>query len=179
MVQSLASGPHRSAHHVAHWPAGLRGPRAGMARSRLFGGIRRRCWSGSRRAGVPARCGCTLIWCSCSRTGRRTGRRGNKLVPLSMRTALRHIGDGIEWAGLGEESPGTGQRRAGAHSLRHSAARHWLVAGGGPAQRGQLVAGARQRPGHAADIPSHRGQRLQHGRGSVARLWSLFSNRRR
>ena len=56
----------------------------------------------------------------------------DKLVPLSMRTALRHIGDGIEWAGLGEESPGTGQRRAGAHSLRHSAARHWLVAGGVP-----------------------------------------------
>ena len=56
----------------------------------------------------------------------------DKLVPLSMRTALRHIGDGIEWAGLDEESPGTGQRRAGAHSLRHSAARHWLVAGGVP-----------------------------------------------
>ena len=56
----------------------------------------------------------------------------DKLVPLSTRTALRHIGDGIEWAGLGEESPGTGQRRAGAHSLRHSAARHWLVAGGVP-----------------------------------------------
>ena len=32
----------------------------------------------------------------------------DKLVPLSMRTALRYIGDGIEWAGLGEESPGTG-----------------------------------------------------------------------
>ena len=46
----------------------------------------------------------------------------DKLVPLSMRTALRHIGDGIEWAGPDEESPGTGQRRAGAHSLRHSAA---------------------------------------------------------
>ena len=37
----------------------------------------------------------------------------DKLVPLSMRTSLRHIGDGIEWAGLDEESPGTGQRRAG------------------------------------------------------------------
>ena len=46
-----------------------------------------------------------------------------------MRTALRHIGDGIEWAGLDEESPGTGKRRAGAHSLRHSAARHWLMVG--------------------------------------------------
>ena len=56
----------------------------------------------------------------------------DKVVSLSMRTALRHIGDGIESAGLGEESPGTGQRRAGAHSLRHSAARHWLVAGGVP-----------------------------------------------
>ena len=53
----------------------------------------------------------------------------DKLVPLSMRTALRHIGDGIEWAGLDEESPGTGKRRAGAHSLRHSAARHWLMVG--------------------------------------------------
>ena len=53
----------------------------------------------------------------------------DKVVALSMRTALRHIGDGIEWAGLDEESPGTGQRRAGAHSLRHSAARHWLMVG--------------------------------------------------
>ena len=43
------------------------------------------------------------------------------MVALAMRTALRHIGDGIEWAGLDEESPGTGKRRAGAHSLRHSA----------------------------------------------------------
>ena len=56
----------------------------------------------------------------------------DKVVMLSMRTALRHIGDGIQWAGLDEESPGTGKRRAGAHSLRHSAARHWLVAGGVP-----------------------------------------------
>ena len=49
-----------------------------------------------------------------------------------MRTALRHIADGIQWAGLDAESPGTGKRRAGAHSLRHSAARHWLVSGGVP-----------------------------------------------
>ena len=53
----------------------------------------------------------------------------DKVVALSMRTALRHIGDGIQWASLDEESPGTGQRRAGAHSLRHSAARHWLMVG--------------------------------------------------
>ena len=53
----------------------------------------------------------------------------DKVVALAMRTALRHIGDGIEWASLDQESPGTGKRRAGAHSLRHSAARHWLVAG--------------------------------------------------
>ena len=51
------------------------------------------------------------------------------VVPLTMRTALRHIGDGIRWAGLDEESPGTGKRLAGAHSLRHSAARHWLMVG--------------------------------------------------
>ena len=44
----------------------------------------------------------------------------------------RHIADGIAWAGLDEESPGTGKRRPGAHSLRHSAARHWLMAGGVP-----------------------------------------------
>ena len=102
----------------------------------------------------------------------------DKLVPLSMRTALRHIGDGIEWAGLGEESPGTGQRRAGAHSLRHSAARHWLVAGGVPLNVVSLVVGARQRPGHAADLPSHRGQRLQHGRGPVARSLKKRPSRR-
>ena len=53
----------------------------------------------------------------------------DKVVPLPMRTALRHIGDGIEWAGLDEESLGTGKRWAGDHSLRHSAARHWLMVG--------------------------------------------------
>ena len=36
------------------------------------------------------------------------------VVTLTMRTALRHIGDGIRWAGLYEESPGTGKRLAGA-----------------------------------------------------------------
>ena len=51
------------------------------------------------------------------------------VVTLTMRTALRHIGDGIRWAGLDEESPGTGKRLAGAHSLRLSAARHWLMVG--------------------------------------------------
>ena len=51
------------------------------------------------------------------------------VVALTMRTALRHIGDGIRWAGLDEESPGTGKRLAGAHSLRHSAARRWLMVG--------------------------------------------------
>ena len=53
----------------------------------------------------------------------------DKVVALAMRTALRHIGDGIEWASLDQEPLGTGKRRAGAHSLRHSAARPWLVAG--------------------------------------------------
>lgn len=53
----------------------------------------------------------------------------DKVVGLAMRSALRHIADGIEWADLDEESPGTGRRRAGAHSLRHSAARHWLMVG--------------------------------------------------
>ena len=53
----------------------------------------------------------------------------DKVVALAMRTALRHIADGIEWASLDKESPGTGKRRAGAHSLRHSAARHWLMVG--------------------------------------------------
>ena len=56
-------------------------------------------------------------------------RSRDHVVPLAMRTSLRHIGDGISWAGLDAESPGTGKRRAGAHSLRHSAARHWLMVG--------------------------------------------------
>ena len=91
----------------------------------------------------------------------------DKVVTLSMRTALRHIGDGIEWAGPDEESPGTGRRRAGAHSLRHSAARHWLMVGKVPLN----VVSAWL--GHASvqvapDLPSHRGQRLQLGRGPVA-----------
>ena len=36
----------------------------------------------------------------------------DKVVALTMRTVLRHMGDGIQWAGLDEESPGTGKRRA-------------------------------------------------------------------
>ena len=52
---------------------------------------------------------------------------GDPVVGLPMRTALRHIGDGFRSAGLDAESPGTGRRLAGAHSLRHSAAQHWLI----------------------------------------------------
>ena len=51
---------------------------------------------------------------------------------LTRKTALRHLRAGIEHAGLDEESPGTGRQRAGAHSLRHSAARHWLTTAGIP-----------------------------------------------
>ena len=49
------------------------------------------------------------------------------IVGLTRKTALRHLRAGIEQAGLDEESPGTGRQKAGAHSLRHSAARHWLT----------------------------------------------------
>ena len=56
----------------------------------------------------------------------------DKVVQLSMRSLLRHIVDAVVASGLEQESPGTGKRRPGAHSLRHSAARHWLVAGGVP-----------------------------------------------
>ena len=52
-----------------------------------------------------------------------------KVVAVSMRTVLRHIADAVVGSGLDEESPGTGKRRPGAHSLRHSAARHWLMVG--------------------------------------------------
>ena len=54
------------------------------------------------------------------------------VVGLTRKTALRHLRAGIEHAGLDEESPGTGRQRAGAHSLRHSAARHWLTTAGIP-----------------------------------------------
>ena len=57
---------------------------------------------------------------------------GDLVVGLPMRTALRHIGDGFRLAGLDAESPGTGRRLAGAHSLRHSAAHHWLTNGNVP-----------------------------------------------
>ena len=56
----------------------------------------------------------------------------DKVVNISMRTVLRHIADGIAWADLDGETPGTGKRRPGAHSLRHSDARHWLMAGSVP-----------------------------------------------
>lgn len=46
-----------------------------------------------------------------------------------MRTALRHIANAVVVTGLDQESPGTGKRLPGGHSLRHSTARHWLVVG--------------------------------------------------
>ena len=52
------------------------------------------------------------------------------VVGLTRKTALRHLRVGIKHADLDEESPGTGRQRAGAHSLRHSAARHWLTTAG-------------------------------------------------
>ena len=88
-------------------------------------------------------------------------------VVTSMRTALRHIGDGIEWAGLDEESPGTGRRRAGAHSLRHSAARHWLMVGKVPLN---VVSSWLGHSTVQVTLPiylPHRGQRLQHGLNPV------------
>ena len=54
------------------------------------------------------------------------------VVGLTRKTVLRHLRAGIERAGLDEESPGTGRQMAGAHSLRHSAARHWLTTSGVP-----------------------------------------------
>ena len=54
------------------------------------------------------------------------------VVGLTRKTALRHLRIGIEHADLDQESPGTGRQRAGAHSLRHSAARHWLTTAGVP-----------------------------------------------
>ena len=59
------------------------------------------------------------------------GRR-ERIVDLTMRMALRHIGDAIRHLGLNLESPGTGKHLPGAHSLRHSAARHWLIVGNVP-----------------------------------------------
>ena len=53
----------------------------------------------------------------------------DKMVALSMRTVPRHIADAVVSSDLDQESPGTGKRLPGAHSLRHSAARHWLMVG--------------------------------------------------
>ena len=55
------------------------------------------------------------------------------VVGLTRKTTLRHLRAGIEHADLGPGvAPGTGRQRAGAHSLRHSAARHWLTTAGIP-----------------------------------------------
>ena len=54
------------------------------------------------------------------------------VVGLTRKTVLRHLRSGIEHADLDQESPGTGRQMAGAHSLRHSAARHWLTTAGIP-----------------------------------------------
>ena len=54
------------------------------------------------------------------------------VVGLTRKTVLRHLRAGIEHADLDQKSPGTGRQMAGAHSLRHSTARHWLTTAGIP-----------------------------------------------
>lgn len=51
------------------------------------------------------------------------------IIHLTRRTADRHIRAGMLRAGLDRESPGNGKHKAGWHSLRHSAARHWMTQG--------------------------------------------------
>ena len=93
---------------------------------------------------------------------------------LTRKTALRHLRAGIKHAGLDEESPGTGRQRAGAHSLRHSAARHWLTTAGIPAERGLAVAGACDPGGDAPHLPAHRGQHPLHGGRPVGSRFELL-----
>ena len=54
------------------------------------------------------------------------GRGGRELNPA---TADRIIKRAISLAGLDEYATGTGTKRPGCHSLRHSCARHWLASG--------------------------------------------------
>ena len=54
------------------------------------------------------------------------------VVGLTRKTVLRHLRAGIEQTDLDQESPGTGRQMAGSHSIRHSAARHWLTTAGIP-----------------------------------------------
>ena len=84
-----------------------------------------------------------------------------------MRTMLWHIADGTGWANLDEESPGTGKRRPGAHSLRNSAERHWLVAGSVPLNVVSAWLGRANVQITLHDLSAHRGKRLRHGRGAV------------
>ena len=102
------------------------------------------------------------------------------VVGLTWKTSLRHLRAGIEHADLDQESPGTGRQRAGAHSLRHSAARHWLTTAGNPAECCQPVAGACDPGGDAPHIPSHRGQHPLHGGRPVGSRFELpFTGLRR
>ena len=74
----------------------------------------------------------TRIWPACSPTGPTPYSPRDLVVGLTRKTVLRHLRAGIEHACLDQESPGTGRQLAGAHSLRHSAARHWLTTAGIP-----------------------------------------------
>ena len=94
----------------------------------------------------------------------------DKVVAISMRTVLRHIGDGIEWAGLDEESPR--DRKAAGRRSQPASQRGQALADGRPgsAEHSFSLAGPRFRRGDAPDIFAYRGQRLQHGRRAVGVL---------
>ena len=59
----------------------------------------------------------------------RKGKPGDHVFPFSARTATRWIAQGIADAGLESFATGTGVKKPGSHSLRHSCARHWLQSG--------------------------------------------------
>ncbi len=95
------------------------------------------------------------------------------VVGLTWKTALRHLRAGIEHADLDQESPGTGRQRAGAHSLRHSAARHWLTTAGTPLNVVSQWLGHATPGGDAPHLPAHRGQHPLHGGRPVGSRFGL------
>ena len=173
LLDSLASHNQHQARTAAliMWrtrPAGLRGPRAGMAGPGLLGG------SGDA-AGPEVEEPACPHGAAAPGSGAAVHELAGEPVAAGQAGVAEHA-DGPPahrgWDRMGGSGRGIPWDRAAARwrSQPEAQCRPALVGcRWGSAKCGQLLVGTRQRPGDPADLPSHCRKRLQHGRGALAR----------
>ena len=126
---------------VANRTTGRRGAGAGMAGSGLRGGSADAAGPERRRPGRAGRFRSIPTWSELFGNWPSRHSPRDMVVGLTRRTALRHIRDGIEAAGLDEESPGTGMQKSWRSQPPPQRGPALAGGGSGSAERGKPVVG--------------------------------------